>query len=128
MAKIMFNQYDNTESVSATPVEKAYFFQVGVYSNIENMKKESSKYDSYIYVLKDSKYYVYIGITKENKDKLKQYFDSLEYDTYVKEIEISNEFTSFLNEFDSKLKDADDNQIKDINNQILKTYEEVNHD
>lgn len=127
MAKIMFNQYDNTKTVSATPDELAYFFQVGVFSNIDNMKKETSRYDSYIYILEDGKYYVYIGITQKNKDKLKQYFDTLEYETYIKEIDINSDFASRLKEYDAKLAESEDSEIKNINNEILKTYEEVNN-
>ena len=128
MANIMFNQYDKTELVSTNIEEKAYFFQVGVFSNFDNMKKETSRYDSYIYVFENDKYYVYVGITKENKDKLKQYFDTLEYDTYIKEININSNFASRLNELDKKLSEAASESIKDVNNEILKTYEEVNND
>ena len=40
MGKIMFDQYDQVQSkkVSANVNEKVYFFQVGVYSSLENMK------------------------------------------------------------------------------------------
>ena len=127
MSKIMFNQYD-TKKVSTTSLDKAYFFQVGVFTSLENMKKEASRYDSYIYVLEDNKYYVYIGITLENETKLKQYFDSSEYTTYVKEKEISEEFASVLKEYDQKLKSADTFEIEEINNNILKKYEELNND
>ena len=82
MGKIMFDQYDdNTKQTSAVLSEQVYLFQAGVYSNFENMKSAGAKYDNYIYMEKDSKYYLFIGITKseENKEKLKQYFDSLSY-------------------------------------------------
>lgn len=125
MAKIMFNQYD-TKAVSSTYPNTAYFFQVGVFSNVDNMNKEVNKYDSYIYINQDNKYYVYIGITN-NKDKLKKYFDNLGYTTYVKQLEIDPEFSQYLSEYDEKLQNTDNNiDIKNINNDILKKYEELN--
>ena len=42
MAKIMFNQYD-TKAVSSVYPTTAYFFQVGVFSDIDNMNKEATK-------------------------------------------------------------------------------------
>lgn len=125
MARLMFNQYD-TKLASANVLNKAYFFQVGVFSKIENMNKEASKYDSYIYIKKDNKYYVYIGITKDNYEKLQNYFDSLGYKTYVKEMEIDSSFESRLKEYDDKLKDSNNEDTKKIIDDILKTYGELN--
>lgn len=127
MAKIMFNQYD-TKYASTNVFDKAYFFQVGVFTKIENMNKEASKYDSYIYIKKDDKYYVYIGITKDNYEKLQNYFDNLGIETYVKEMEINSKFSSMLKEYDSKLKDATEEDTKKIINDILKVYGEISND
>ena len=71
MGKIMFDQYDQVQSkkVSANVNEKVYFFQVGVYSSLENMKNASLKYDSYIYIEQDSKFYVFVGLTKNEENK-----------------------------------------------------------
>lgn len=132
MGKIMFNQYDqgDDQKVSATVTEaKVYFFQVGVYSNLENMKNASSKYDSYIYMEQDSKYYVFVGLTKseENKEKLKTYFEQLYTDIYIKEITLNNSgFLDTLDQYDLLLKEAKTNQeIKEITKSILAKYEEM---
>lgn len=132
MGKIMFDQYDKNETkkVSSTVTEaKVYLFQIGVYSNLENMKSATSKYDSYIYIEQDSKYYVFVGLTKseENKNKLKEYFESLSYDIYIKEMNLSNEsFLEVLDQYDMLLKEAKTNQeIKEINKSILAKYEEM---
>jgi len=130
MGKIMFEQYKvEDKKVSANISYKVYFFQVGVYSNLENMNNAASKYDSYIYIKENDKYYVYIGMTKseENKEKLKNYFNNLSYNVYVKELEINNEgFIQNLDQYDLLLKEADTNEeIKSVNESILATYEEL---
>ena len=129
MGKIMFEQYNKSIPVSTPPIETIYFLQAGVYEIEENMKKACSKYDSYISVYKDNKYYVYLAMTKntENLEKLKGYFKNLGYDIYVKEITINNSgFIENLNQYDLLLKQANTNdQINAINKSILATYEEM---
>ena len=125
MAKIMFNQY-NTKAVSIN-INKAYFFQAGIYTDLNKLKEESDTYDSYIYVKEKDKYYVYIGITLNNKDKLKEYFDGLNYVTSIKEIEVSDDFALQLEQYDEKLTNlSNKTDIKNITNDILKKYEELN--
>lgn len=129
MGKIMFEQYDKTEPVSATPTVPVYFFQSGVYEKEENMKKASSKYDSYISIKENNKYYVFIAMTKsiENKEKLKGYFKNLGYDIYVKEISINHMgFIENLEQYDILLKEAVTNdEINAVNKSVLATYEEM---
>lgn len=126
MSRIMFNQY-NTTFVSKN-IEKAYFFEVGKFKNMNDFK-DSNNYDSYIYVHKNNLYYVYIGITSSNYEKVQNYFDSLGYKTSVKEINVSSIFLSKLKEYDIRLKDTENSlDIKRILSDILKTYEELSHD
>ena len=130
MGKIMFEQYDKTETVSATvnsyPV---YFFQAGVYEQEQNMKNASSRYESYISIKKDDKYYVFLAMTKneENMEKLKGYFKNLGYDIYVKKINIDNKgFIENLEQYDILLKEATTNdEINAVNKSVLATYEEM---
>ncbi len=132
MGKIIFEQYksNDTLTVSTTSIsEEVYFFQTGVYSSLDNMKKAMSNINSYAYILEDNKYYVFLAITKneENKEKLKNYFNSLSYNIYIKKITIDNEaFLNTLNEYDKLLKDASSNSdIKKINDAVLEKYEEL---
>lgn len=132
MGKIIFEQYksNDTLAVSTTSIsEEVYFFQTGVYSSLDNMKKAMSNINSYAYILEDNKYYVFLAITKneENKEKLKNYFNSLSYNIYIKKITIDNEaFLNTLNEYDKLLKDASSNSdIKKINDAVLEKYEEL---
>lgn len=132
MGRIIFEQYksNDTLTVSTTSIsEEVYFFQTGVYSSLDNMKKAMSNINSYAYILEDNKYYVFLAITKneENKEKLKNYFNSLSYNIYIKKITIDNEaFLNTLNEYDKLLKDASSNSdIKKINDAVLEKYEEL---
>lgn len=132
MGKIMFDQYDQekTNKVSGIVTEaKVYFFQVGVYSNLENLQNAATQYEASIYQEQDSKYYLFVGLTKseENKEKLKNYFESLYTDIYIKEITINNAgFLDTLDQYDLLLKEAKTNQeIKEVNKSILAKYEEM---
>lgn len=132
MGKIMFDQYDNkdTKKVSTTNVsENVYFFQAGVYSNLENMKNATSSYHSYSYLKENDKYYVFLGITKneENKEKLKKYFEELALDVYIKQITMDNAgFLENLDQYDILLKTAKTKEeIQAVNDSILAKYEEL---
>lgn len=132
MGKIMFDQYDqdDTKKVSGTVAEaKVYFFQVGVYSTLENMKNAAINYEDYIYIKQDSKYYVFVGLTKSeaNKEKLKNYFETLYKDIYIKEITLTNSgFLDTLDQYDLLLKEAKtDQEIKEVTKSILAKYEEM---
>ncbi len=127
MSKIIYGQY-NTKIVSNN-VSKAYFFEVFVSSDLKKMTELMSNYNSYIYIKKNDKYYAYIGITLDNYEKVQSYFDNMGYKTKVVELNISDEFKSRLKEYDMKLKNTDNTfDIKNILSDILKCYEEVNHD
>lgn len=132
MGYIMFNEYNKEEvkpvSISSK-IEKIYFIQVGVYSNLEKMKQSLTNLEYYIYNKENNLYYVYVGITKttENVDKLKEYFNELGYDIYVKELDVNNKkFNEVLNQYDALLKETtDDKAISTICNQVLSKYEEL---
>ncbi len=108
--------------------EKVYFFQYGVYSNIESLEKNTLGLDKYIYNINNNLYHVYIGITKNNVEKLTNYFKSKNYNIYIKEIEIKdNKFLELLNTYDKLIEKTDDKtSIKVIQNKILESYKEVN--
>ena len=137
MGQFMFNQYKKEKSMQTTPVvqleETLYFLQQGVYSNIENMQKNLTDFEYYIYTENNGKYYVYIGITKskENMEKLKGYFNQKGYDIYVKQISVKNTaFLEVLDQYEQLLKGTNDAKtIEAACTQILAKYEElVNND
>lgn len=132
MGYIMFDSYkkEETKPVSiSSKINKLYFIQIGVYSNLDDMKQKLSNIENYTYTKENDLYHVYVGITKneENKEKIKEYFNKLGYDTYVKEFEIENEnFNEVLTQYDILLKETNDEKtIATVCNQILNKYEEL---
>ena len=130
LAKIVFSQYDTPELQTVfNDNEEIMLLQIGVYSSKDSMKENTKKFDYYIYQEKEGLYYVYIGITQSenNLDKIKEVYQNLGYEIYVKKITIDNQsFLEVLNQYDELLTKTDDQEIiKTINGKILKKYEEL---
>lgn len=132
MGIIMFNQYDKSEPVKVSgEVKKAnesvYFFQYGVYKNKDNMLNNLTNIN-YTYEFLDDKYYVYLGMTRNegNLDKIKGYFENLKYDIYIKQIEVNGEFADTLKQYDLLLNEAETSEsITTILKSIISKYEEL---
>lgn len=133
MGTYMFSQYDkkkieNVSTGSKYINQTIYAFQYGVYSNKENMIN-NLKNINYAYQLIDNKYYVYVGMTKnkDNIEKLKNYFNALSYNIYVKEITVNGEFAENLGQYDLLLDEATTNEsISTILKTTLAVFEEFN--
>ena len=131
MGKLMFSQYDDKQGLKlvSNTSEKVFFIQQGVYSSKESMEENTSHLTYYIYTFDNDRYYVYVAITKneENLNKLKEYFESLGYNIYVKEFYISNEsFITVLDQYEIMLKETNDSKtIGAICSQVLSKYEEL---
>lgn len=131
LGRFVLNQYDfNGKIISTINTSKsAYFIQQGVYSSKDSMEQNVTDVPYYIYMIDDNKYYVYIGITflEENMDKIKGYYKQKGYNTYVKEINISNDdFITVLEQYDSLLKESNDSEVIGmICSQVLNKYEEL---
>lgn len=119
---------NGTKKVSANVLtnQSVYAFQYGVYSNKDNLKSLNGIKYTYEYL--NDKYYVYVGMTKNEKniEKLKKYFESLNYPIYVKEIEVNGEFAENLKQYDLLLDEAVQNEsIKTIQESVIAKYEEL---
>lgn len=131
LAKFMFNQYTYEAKISTVfnNGTKVYFLQQGVYSSYESMQTSLTKFNYYIYSLNEDKYYVYVAITKsqENLEKLKEYYKSLGYSIYVKELNINNnDFLNILEQYDILLNKTTEISVIDaIVTQTLTKYEEL---
>lgn len=129
--KFMFDQYANKETLR--PVfntgENIYFIQQGVYSSIESVKENLKKFNNYIYTIINGKYYVFIGMTKNQEIALKmqEFYSKNGYITYVKEFKVKNsDFLMALDNYDAVLKDTvDDEVIQNIINQTIAKYKEL---
>lgn len=128
LANFMLNQYSDYNGIKvSTLADEIYFIQFGVYSNKENMEENTLSLENYIYNIENDKYYVYVGITKNNPDKIVNYYKNLGYDTIIKKHAISNKnFIKELENYDNILSETEDNiAIGSIINQVLRKYEEV---
>lgn len=127
---IIFNQYknNNVENVF-NENEKVYFLQQGVYSNIENIEKNTTQISDYIYFKDNEQYRVFVALTtnSDNAKKIKEIFNNKNYDIYIKEINISNKsFIEKLKQYDELISETTDEAvILGIVKQILNEYELV---
>lgn len=124
------NQYDDYKGIKVSNIgEELYFIQYGVFSSIESMEENTISLENYIYNTIEDKYYVYVGITKEeeNANKIINYYKNLGYETIIKKYSITNkEFIEVLKNYDEVIKNTEDNTaLASITSQILTKYEEV---
>ena len=130
--KFMINQYQNPNS-NIIPVLsnsfKIYFLELNSYQTEDEMKKGMAGFPYYIYMLKDEKYYAYIGITKSEKnlEKIKGYYEKKGYVITVRDYKIENEaFLTVLEQYDTLLEESnDDTVIEGVCSQVLTKYEEL---
>lgn len=131
ISQYMFSKYEDKETLlpAFSTAKNVYFIQQGVYSTLDSVKENLKPFDNYIYTVINSKYYVFTGITKNQKNvqKMQEFYQQLGYNTYVKEFKVSNEeFLNSLNNYDSVLENTDNNDtIKTLINQVLTKYKEL---
>lgn len=105
-----------------------YIMQEGVYNSkeqlIENVKSLSPK----AVINKNDKYYVYVGITKNEKvlEKLFNIYKDKGYTIYTKEEDFNNaEFTRFSNQMDEMIKKTNDSEeILKMEELVLANYQQ----
>lgn len=128
LSKIVLSQYDDYNGIKVyNSGETFYFIQYGVFSSKESMEENTINLQNYVYNITDDKYYVYVGITLNNKDKIVEYYKSLGYDTIIKEYGISNkDFIEKIKSLDETLKNTTDiTATSSIISKGLELYEEV---
>lgn len=127
---IIFNQYKNNNiKTTFNENEKIYFLQQGVYSNFENIEKNTTQISDYIYFKDNEQYRVFVALTtnNDNAKKIKEIFNNKNYDIYIKEMNISNKaFIEKLKQYDELISaTTDEAVILGIVKQILNEYELV---
>lgn len=109
--------------------ELYYFLQEGVYSSKQILEENTDKLNFKIIEEQDSKYYVYLGITRSSSiaSKLKEIYENKGYNIYIKEINLNNqEFKSNLEQFDLLINSAqNEEEILTIEEVVLANYEEI---
>lgn len=98
LAGIFFLGVKEKAEAKTKPV--LYAFQVGVFKSFDNANNLKNNYAS-AKVIKDQEYYrVFIGVTVNNKDILRNLFETQGYNYYVKEMQISEELQESIIKYD----------------------------
>ena len=106
-----------------------YFLQEGVYSKKKIMEENIKNMDLKVVDFRDNKYYVYMGITKDQDiaSKIKKIYEEEGYQIYIKEITLSSdEFSNNVDQFDLLIKNTEQkDEILTIEEVVLANYEEI---
>ena len=106
-----------------------YFIQEGVYSSKSIMEENIKNMDLKVVDELDNKYYVYLGITKDESiaKRLKEIYESQGYQIYIKEVYLSNEeFNNNVTQFDLLINaTTSEKEILTIEKVVLANYEEI---
>lgn len=123
MGFIFYQRFEINEVVIAKQDYSAKAVQVGVFSKLENALSIKDLYDGII-VNDENLYRVYINIIKDQEvlNIMKEYYNELGINYYLKDIEISKEFNDILDDYEIILKNQDISNYSLTINSILKEY------
>ena len=127
---ILNNTYKEKLSNSFLNEEKTYYFiQEGVYSSTSSMQENTKDLLVKTVDSKNDKQYVYLGITRDEKNaqKLKEIYENKCYQIYIKEQNLSNEeFYNNVTQFDILINSTNkESEILTIEEVVLANYEEL---
>ena len=130
LAKLTFDKYEKVDTKNVISYDdEVYMLKVGSYDSVDEMQRSALDFERYIYIEKEGKVTVYIGIakTRENIEKIKKIYDDKNVKTTVETVTINNdEFIQNLNEYEKLLDVTEDaNSLLIIENQILSCYEDI---
>ena len=123
------NIYLSKSSQTFSNKDIYYFIQEGVYSSKSIMEENIKNMDLKVVDELDNKYYVYLGITKDESiaKRLKDIYESQGYQIYIKEVSLSNEeFNNNVTQFDLLINaTTSEKEILTIEKVVLANYEEI---
>lgn len=130
LAKLTFDKYEKVDTKNVISYDdEVYMLKVGSYDSVDEMQRSALDFERYIYIEKEGKVTVYIGIakTRENMEKIKNVYDDKNVKTTIENVTINNdEFIQNLNEYEKLLDVTEDaNSLLIIENQILSCYEDI---
>lgn len=126
--RVFFNSYDDSLVTASSYGEKVYFIQKGVYSSLDDLKKNNSDYKSFLYLKESDGFHLYIGITKNENiaKKIKEFYEKSNINIYVSEKYINNaSFISTLSEYDKLIDVASLNSFVDLQKIVISNYKEM---
>lgn len=119
-AGLFFLTVKNKAEAKAVP--SIYAFQVGVFKNQENAINTAKNYENAQIIEEEGLYRVYIGLTVNNQDVLKNYFDKLGYNYYIKEVQVEENIIENIKKYDALfLQTSEENQAMVIKS-MLESY------
>lgn len=123
MGFMFYQRFEINEVVFAKQNYSAKAVQVGVFSKLDNALSIKDLYDGII-VNDENLYRVYINIIKDQEvlSIMKEYYNELGINYYLKDIEISKEFNDILDDYEIILKNQDISNYSLTINSILKEY------
>lgn len=131
LGKTLLKEYDGytgVKTVSSSGIS-AFFVKYGEYETMEELEKATLSLTNYIYMEKNNKFSVYIGITtnEENLTKLTNYFKQLNYNVTTEEYIITDkEYISYLQNADKLIENTTESTVLgEVSSQILSKYEEL---
>lgn len=130
LAKLTFDKYEKVDTKNVVSYDnEVYMLKVDSYDSKDEMERSALDFERYIYIEKEGKVTVYIGIAKtlDNIEKIKKIYDDKNVKTTVETVTINNdEFIQNLNEYEKLLDVTEDaNSLLIIENQILSCYEDI---
>lgn len=126
--KVIFNNYEDNTVNAFNEGEKLYFIEIGEYESETDVKKIKNV-DDFLTILENDTYKVYVGITKskENSQKIKEFYSDTYNNISVREKYVDNEtFIIQLKEYDKVLSII--NKLDDLSSVqkiIFSNYEEM---
>ena len=119
----LFLKKFNTETITEVSNIKSqvYAFQIGVYKNKDNALNSATT-NKGIVILDNDIYRVYIAILKDETliDNLKDYYDSLGINYYLKAINVSSKTNNIIDNYESLLNNCDSSNYSMVLDSMLK--------
>ncbi len=119
----------NTETITEVSNIKSqvYAFQIGVYKNKDNALNAATT-NKGIVILDNDIYRVYIAILKDETliDNLKDYYDSLGINYYLKAINVSSKTNNIIDNYESLLNNCDSSNYNMVLDSMLKELDSNN--
>lgn len=123
MGLIFYQRFEIKDVVFANEDDSVKAVQVGVFSDLDNAINMRNLYNGII-VVDENLYRVYIDIIKDNEilKIMENYYKELGINYYLKNIEISSEFSDILDSYEIIFKNQDSSNYQLTIDSILKEY------
>ena len=123
MGFIFYQRFEIKDVVFANVDDSVKAVQVGVFSDLDNAINMRNLYNGII-VVDENLYRVYIDIIKDNEilKIMENYYKELGINYYLKNIEISSEFSDILDSYEIIFKNQDSSNYQLTIDSILKEY------